>query len=500
MGVGVVYRKILLFLVSVLTVEPMIAANHVLADPSHEKSVSDAFVPARKGSFFGYPERFNRYYTDDDYKAEKVLYVSPSGHGSGEKDSPMAVEKALAAIEPGTQINFTRGRYSACWELGRGDSGTYDAPVILRADPEAKEGEETVLQCCSNGRGACFNLEGANYVAVQGFVLVKGDYGIRSVGMGYEGKAHQNGIAILNNLADGQFKDGFFTGQSDWIVLDGNTGRGAGRGDGHGIYLSNGGDWMIARGNELYDNTTSDFQINADPESTCEKAGIDVHGPMCHGNAEEGLGQGISEFVLVENNFFHSGFRASSTGPNFTSVRNSVVRNNIIGFYTRHGTSFWQETDNPRLGSSNNLVEHNLFIGVSSRRHVLQFINHSVGNRVRNNLLLGVASLSGRMKANPGVVLLELDRSTRQKNQFEGNVFVGGKFQGYSPGRSNIRLTEFDPEWFIDFPADGKGSIEDFRPAALFPAIDTAARLPSSPLDMTGTARSGKVDPGPLEH
>jgi len=33
-----------------------------------------------------------------------------------------------------------------------------------------------------------------------------------------------------------------------------------------------------------------------------------------------------------------------------------VIRNNIFGFYPRHGVSFWQETDNPKLGSSDNKI------------------------------------------------------------------------------------------------------------------------------------------------
>jgi len=90
-------------------------------------------------------------------------------------------------------------------------------------------------------------------------------------------------------------------------VLDGNKGYGGGDGDGHGIYLSNGGDWMIARNNEVYDNSNSDFQINAAPLSTCEDEGIVFDDPLCDGSARNGLGQGVSEFVLVENNYFHNG-------------------------------------------------------------------------------------------------------------------------------------------------------------------------------------------------
>jgi len=231
-------------------------------------------------------------------------------------------------------------------------------------------------------------LEFANYIAIDGFHLKGGKYGIRSVG-GYATSEHQKGIAILNNHGENQDRDPFFSGGSDWIVVENNIAHGAGSGDGHGIYLSNGGDWMIVKNNNLYDNSSSDFQINADPITTCEDEGIAYSDSRCDGSALDGKGRGVSEFILVENNYFHH----SEVGPNFTSVRNSIIHNNIIGFYNRHNTSFWQESDNPKLGSSNNIIEHNLFIGQNSN-HLLQLINSSTNNRVRNNILLGISITS----------------------------------------------------------------------------------------------------------
>ena len=66
-----------------------------------------------------------------------------------------------------------------------------------------------------------------------------------------------------------------------------------------------------------------------------------------------------------------------------------MIRNNIFGFYPRHGASFWQETDNPRLGASENRIVHNLFITADARPAV-QFINHSNRNEFANNVILAV--------------------------------------------------------------------------------------------------------------
>ena len=448
-------------------------------------------VPQRGATFFGTTERFNRYYTDSSYVPDRILHVSPEGSGDGSRASPMSVDSAFSQARAGDELLFLDGQYQGCWELDDSQSGTYDKPIVIKAQSPAVS-----IDCCNSGRATCFNLEGANYIAIDGFRLNGGSYGVRAVGLDYTAAGHQKGIAILNTEAGDQYKDPFFTGQSDWLVLDGNIGHGGGDGDGHGIYLSNGGDWAIVRNNELYDNSNSDFQINADPEGTCAGDDIPYDDPRCHGSALEQLGQGISEFILVEGNYFHN----SDTGPNLTSTRNLVLRNNIIGPYTRHGTSFWQETEVPQLGSSDNRIEHNLFIG-NNNRHVLQTIAYSDRNQIRNNILLG-ASISGDrvMGSNPDTVLVEVDQATVTSNAFSGNVYIGGRFDGFSPSPGELRLKSFDAGWFNRFPPDGMGRPEDYRPVGNAPFLDTAPLLPTTPTDMEGRPRRAPVNPGPWEY
>ena len=447
-------------------------------------------APQRGDLFFGVQERFNRYYTDRNYTPDRVLHVSPQGGGNGSSGAPMSADNAFSQVQAGDQILFHDGQYQGCWELDDSQSGTYDKPITIKAESPAVS-----IDCCNTGRATCFNLEGANYVAIDGFRLNGGNYGVRAVGLDYAAPGHQKGVAILNTEAADQYKDPFFSGQSDWLVLDGNKGHGGGDGDGHGIYLSNGGDWAVVRNNELYDNSSSDFQINADPISTCEDDDIPYDDPRCYGSALEQLGQGVSEYILVESNYFHN----SDVGPNFTSVRNAVLRNNIIGPYTRHGTSFWQETDVPQLGSSDNRIEHNLFIGNNSR-HVLQTVVYSDGNQIRNNILLGIKASGGKISTNPDTVLVEVDQDTVTHNLFSGNVYIGGRFDGFSPGRSEQRLNRFDSQWFNRFPANGMGKATDYRPGKTAPFLDSDPLLPTTPMDMEGRPRTNPVSAGPWEH
>ncbi len=447
-------------------------------------------VPARGETFFETPERFNRYYTDPSYQPVRTLHVSPSGTGDGSATSPMHPDQAFSQARAGDEILFQDGRYAGCWQLDEDSSGSYEQPIVIRA-----ASDKVSVDCCNSGRKSCFNLEGADYIAIDGFTLNGGSYGIRSVGLDHAQPAHQKGIAILNNKVGGQYKDPIFSGQSDWMVVDGNTAHDGGDGDGHGIYLSNGGDWFIVRNNELYGNSNSDFQINADPESTCVEDDIAYDDPRCDGSAVNGQGQGVTEFALVESNYFHN----SSVGPNLTSVRNSVFRNNIIGPYERHGTSFWQETDNPHLGSSDNRIEHNLFLG-NNGRHVLQSINYSDRNVIRNNILLGYEKSGSSVRANPNTVLVDIDTDTVRDNLFSGNAYIGDRFSGFSPAAGEQRLKKFDPAWFSIFPADGRGKATDFRLGKTAPFADQAKLLPTTPMDMEGRPRRNPVNPGPWEY
>ncbi len=110
----------------------------------------------------------------------------------------------------------------------------------------------------------------------------------------------------------------------------------------------------------------------------------------------EMAGRAASDYFLVDGNHFHHGL---ASGANFTSVRRSTIRNNIFGVQVRHNVSFWQETDNPKLGSSDNKILHNLFI--TTGRQAVQFINYSTRNEFANNVILGVEVAGNNVTGKP---------------------------------------------------------------------------------------------------
>jgi len=468
---------------------------------------TDACSPAvtRGGDYFGFTEELNRYYTDCSWEPSSTVYVSPNGTGDGSSPTSAAdVGDTLSEAVPGRLIQFLSGTYDGCFELDSDHSGTYDAPIVLRGERNDDGSLAVTINCCTSGRHTCINLEAADYVAVDGFELVGGDYGIRAVGGGYPADEHQKGVAMLNNVGHGQNKDPFFTGQSDWLVIQHSTAYDTGSGDGHGIYLSNGSDWNIARWNETYDTYSSDFQINADPSSTCADEGVAFDDPECDAVAgsDPTGGRGASDFMLIEANFFH---HSLAQGPNFTSVRNSTIKNNVFALPARHGVSFWQETDNPKLGASNNVVAHNLFVTSVDNRQAVQFINESTDNRFENNVLVAVSIDGSTVSANDGGQLLATDGTTVDANTFAHNAWLSGFFGSedsapeYTPGSDELRLTTFDANWFAAFPTALNHDPKDFAPTATAPWLDLGNLVDDVPTDHDGNARHDPVDLGPYE-
>ena len=450
----------------------------------------------RGGSYMGFPEKFNRYYTDRTWKPGTTVYVSPNGSGNGSlRTNATSVASALSNAVPGSMIVFTQGTYSGCYGLDDGHVGTYDAPIVLYGERNPAGSPGAIINCCSSGRKTCFNLEAADHVAIDGFELIGGDYGVRSVGAGYASNKHQKGVAVLNSTGHGQHRDPFFTGQSDWFVIERCTAYDTGKGDGHGIYLSNGSDWNIARYNETYNTVSSDFQINADPLSTCRDDGVAFDDPECDaiaGSSTTG-GRGASDFMLIEGNFFH---HSNAQGPNLTSVRNSVIRNNIFALPARHGVSFWQETNNPKLGSSDNLVAHNLFVTSVDDRPVIEIIKSSTNNKVTNNVVASV---------NPNGQLLETDGSTVNANTFEHNDWISGHFISrdssppYAPNATEYRQTSFESSWFASSSTALGHDPSAFAPTTIAPWLNLGALLSAVPTDRDGAVRHAPVDLGPFE-
>ena len=170
-------------------------------------------------------------------------------------------------------------------------------------------------------------------------------------------------------------------------------------------------------------------------------------------------------------------------------VRNSLVRNNIFAFATRHGTSFWQETANPNLGSHSNVVVHNLFIG-NNTRELVQFIAMSDRNDVRNNVFVGTMATT---------TLVNVDGTT-DSNTYEHNMYIGGRLMGRTP-EADEHTGTFAAAYWAAWPesATGPGAVTDYVPTASAPFLNLGMLLAIAPFDRGGSTRVAPVDLGPFE-
>jgi len=139
----------------------------------------------------------------------------------------------------------------------------HDSPIVLLGERKVDGSASRDHQLLRHWAQTCINLEASNYVAGR-WVRARRWRLWRARGWRrYPQTSTNNGVAGLGNIGHGQNKDPFFTGQIRLVRDERCTGYDSGSGDGHGIYLSNGSDWNIARYNDEPTNTaSSDFQIN----------------------------------------------------------------------------------------------------------------------------------------------------------------------------------------------------------------------------------------------
>ena len=257
----------------------------------------------------GFPERFNRYYTDPTWKPSRTIYVSSNGSGDGtSRGSPMSVQAAIKAARPGTQIHFVRGNYQGCFELSKANSGTYDEPVVLYAERNQDQSIGVRMTCCNSGRQTCFNLENADYVAVDGFELIGGRFGVRAVGAGYPASQHSRGIAVHQQQRPRP-------GERSIVLRPGRLGsvgrqrrlrRGEGRRPRH---LSQQRRRLEHRAIQRdVQQRLERLPDQSRPGLTCKEVGIPYNDPRCDAYAGTGEGgQGASDYFLIDSNYFHHG-------------------------------------------------------------------------------------------------------------------------------------------------------------------------------------------------
>jgi parallel beta-helix repeat protein len=284
-------------------------------------------------------------------------YVSPSGSdgNSGSAQSPWkTLQKAADNVDPGDNVYVLDGDYRG-FDIRR--SGSAQNPITFKAS-----GSNVVINDGNSVTNDCVNVEGADYIIIDGFIIRD------SPRMGIRFVLCTGGIVRNNDVRD-TFSDGIFSGfASNFQVLNNRVQNTASE---HCIYISNSRvavDNIVVRGNEV---------------SGSNDTGIHVNGDCGAG------GDGLLTNVIVEDNYVHDN---GQKGMDFSSVRNSVIRNNIFVMNGRSGRGaaaihFTDEVyDNCNLPSHDNVVVNNTIW--EDEIAGIRFTDGADGNYVFNNVII----------------------------------------------------------------------------------------------------------------
>ncbi len=309
----------------------------------------------------------------DIYGQSNVYYVSSTGSdGSDGKTIETAwrtLQHAADSVAAGDTVVVLSGEYQGFYVT---KNGTPDKRITFEC-----RGDVVVRGCVEyDGRLASIHVLGDN-ISIVGFRCFPSDAensrGIRISGFPDN---HIEGVTVRNCEIINAGSRGITSSYADNLLVENNVVRGSLRS--HGIYLANSGDNPIVRNNTCYSNYKAGIQLNADMELP---------------------GDHIISGALIEGNVLYDNGEGGSAALDLASVRDSIIRNNLLYSNKSQGISNWDDgysdwgdPGNYTYGCKNNVYANNTVIMPAGSRHALSFRNGSTGNVVKNNILIHLGS------------------------------------------------------------------------------------------------------------
>jgi parallel beta-helix repeat protein len=405
-------------------------------------------------------QSFARFEALEPRLAPAVFYVAPAGNdlAAGSAQAPWkTLQHAADLVAPGDQVIVRPGHYAGL-DLGR--SGTAAAPIVFRGEPGA------VIDRPNQRTPDGINLEGANFVTIEGFTLL----GLPRAGIRSVVNEH---VTIRGNRADQNGRWGIFTGFSDDLRIENNEcSRSA---DEHGIYVSNSGDRPIVRHNKVWGNRGNGIHLNGD---------------------ESQGGDGIISGALVEGNVIFGNGTGGGSGINADGVQNSRIQNNLL--YDNHASGISLYRIDGAASSTGNVVANNTVVQAADGRWALNIRDASTGNTVVNNIFYSFHSYRGSISVDadslPGLASdynVLMDRFTTDGGDSRLSL---AQWQAATGQDRHSRLST-PAALFIDAAAG------NYHLKLQSPAVDagTTAQAPASDLEGVGRPQGDGCDVGAYE-
>jgi hypothetical protein len=265
---------------------------------------------------------------------------------------------AVAAAEPGTQIDLAAGTYGG-FQLAAG--GTAAAPIVVKGT------SGTVISGSPADSNGEIDLTGCSYVTLENLDVEMNNSTATRAGIwggGYAG-ANVNGITIQNCTVE----------HADyWDILFGFTNNSS--------FLDNTLNGTLVQHDLYVGNSSSDDVISGNLLENARYCGLEINEDGTQGGSGTGGG-----FVVDGNTFFNDA-QAGGASINFDGVQNSTIENNLIYAGQRNGIALYQINGN--APSTGNVIVNNT-IDINSAGPAgyaaISLLDGSADTTIYNNIL-----------------------------------------------------------------------------------------------------------------
>jgi Ca2+-binding RTX toxin-like protein len=393
---------------------------------------------------------------------ERVLFanyfVSPSGSDAtpGTTDQPwLTLQRAASAVAAGDTVTVRAGMYAG---FSLTADGTASAPITFHGESGAVINRRNPV----TDRGV--DLDGADFVIVEGFNVVNCAVGVRS--------ANNTGVIVRNNEVDVNANFGIVATASANILIQGNrVGRTT---PGSGIAVNGGSDGAAIVGNRVFDNFSRGIVLDGDQAAP----GSD----------------GVVSGARVEANTLLGHSRGGGASIELNRVRDSTFANNLV--YNAHGDGIGLGSGGGGAASTGNLLINNTVLVAADGGWVVRLGGRSVNNTLRNNILLNLNAANGAFVSDADSLGGTVSEYNIVTDRFsDGTVAAGLASWRATKGLEGHSVASTPVTVFVS--VDG----EDFHLATQSPALNAGSEVKAPAADIEGNVRpaGGGIDVGAYE-